>query len=236
MSNTQQLLLSLSVNREADFENFFTAGQNRLTVNSLKQLVDSDYDDPIYLSGAKSSGKSHLLQAVCHYGESKGQSVLYLPLKEFADLSPDYILEAQEQMQVLCLDDVDAVLEGSQKQAWQEALFNLYNQRKARGLPVIFSASVPAHNLLTLADLQSRLCACLSFQLDKWDDTKRQQLLIFKAERLGMHLDEAVAQYIIEHYSRDNLALMQALAQLDQQSLLQGRKLTKPFAKKVLAI
>ena len=134
----------------------------------------------------------------------------------------------------MCIDELECI---SAHAHWQQALFHLFNERQTLQLPLYFAAQTPAKLLLCeLQDLVSRLSSCLSFQLSAMADEEKIQLLQFRVRRMGMQLTDHCAQFILNHYSRDNKALMGALKQLDVSSLTQGRKITVPFIKSVLAI
>ena len=98
----------------------------------------------VYLSGSKGSGKSHLLQGICHRALSEGLSTLYLPALSI--LEPE-VLEGLEQVDLICLDDIDDVLALPD---WQRALFHLINAVKDAGSTIIVSSSPVSYTHLTL--------------------------------------------------------------------------------------
>ena len=85
----------------------------------------------IYLFGSKGSGKSHLLQGICHRVSSEGHSAIYLTALSI--LEPT-VLEGLEQADLVCLDDVDEVLALAD---WQRAIFHLINAVKDAGNTLI---------------------------------------------------------------------------------------------------
>ncbi len=58
-----------------------------------------------WLRGLHSTGKTHLLQAVCERAKDRAQ---FLPVASFIDAGPD-VLEGLSSRQFVCLDDVDRV-------------------------------------------------------------------------------------------------------------------------------
>jgi DnaA family protein len=234
MDDSQQLTLGLNLNREADFDSFFTSRDNKLIKATLRRSIDDNISDNIYISGAKGAGKSHLLQAVCHELDAQDKTAMYLPLSQLLDIEPAAILEGHQQFQFLCIDELDVIAE---QQLWQEALFHLFNERMHLQLPIYFAAQLPANLFnVDLSDLKSRLASCLSFQLAKMSDEEKARLLQFRAGRMGMELSDLCAHFIVQHYSRDTVHLIGALQLLDQQSLRARRKITVPFIKQVLAL
>jgi DnaA family protein len=232
-----QLLLALNLKAEQDFSNFYSTRDLKLVQSTLKQLVEQNESDFVYLSGVKGAGKSHLLQAVTHFSYALNKTALYLPLAELINADAEDVLDGHERFQFLCIDDLDCLEHSPNGKRWQEALFHLYNLRQQADLPIYFAATEPASQLhLDLADLQSRLTACLSFQLTKLSDEEKAAMFQFRAEQLGMQISDQNALYLIQHFSRDSHDLMKALQLLDEQSLKKGRKITVPFIKAILGL
>lgn len=230
---SEQLLLGVVGHQRVDFESLYLPTNMRMTVATIKRCIEQADFETIYLSGMNGVGKSHILQAACHYAVDYGHKALYLPIKELIELAPEAVFEQHGDIDYLFLDDVD-VIEADQN--WQQALFHVFNERVDKSLSMFFSASEPALKLaLGLKDLQSRLASCLSFQLPRLDDEQKMQVLQNRAEQIGMLLPTVCAQYIVQHYSRDMHQLMAALVILDVQSLRQSKKLTIPFIKQVLS-
>ncbi len=233
MDSTQQVLPVFRFNDSAYFESFFVTETSRLLVNSLHQLLQSNAEDFVLISASAGLGKSHLLQAICHKAEALEQSHLYLPLQEVKAYAPADVLAGHEHIRILCLDDLQAI---AGLKNWEEALFNLYNQRLQQGLPLYVSANKTVATLaLTLADLVSRLSAMLSFHLHDLNDDEKGALLQFRAAQRGMEINDACVSYIIQRSGRSLSELMHLLEKLDQHSLVQGRKITVPFIKTILS-
>lgn len=233
MRHRQILLPGFAFRLDADFDSFFASENLDFAKASLESSVRQQRSDCIYLAGTEGSGKSHLLQAACNLAIELGYSAIYLPLRELKDFPPEQVLEGVLSIDVVAIDDVDAIIACPE---WQEALFHLYNQRFAVGKSLYFAATKPARLLgLELADLQSRLAACLAFQLTEMDDDEKVAFLQFLSNRRGMELNLACANYIIQRYSRSNSDIIKVLEQLDQATLIAKRKITVPFIKELLA-
>ena len=233
MDNSQQVLPVFTSNDDAYFDSFFVTDAQQMLVASLKQFVEYKAEDFVYISGIEGLGKSHLLQAVCHLADGLQQSNLYLPLDQVKDFDPQDVLADHQHSRILCLDDVHVIAGNA---AWEVALFDLYNQRISLKLPLYISAKKPAAMLdMQLADLKSRLSAMLSFQMTDLSDAEKSALLHFRALQRGMELNDSCLMFILQRSSRDINDLMQLLQRLDQSSLVQGRKITVPFIKSVMA-
>ena len=227
-----QMVFSLSDDDYFSFDNFYLAEGMQLLIETLKHNIKTIYPEFMVLTGVSATGKTHLLKASCLFAHEQGQTSLYLPLKALSAFDPEVLLPKLDAYWWLCIDDVDHV---KSSKAWQAMLFQLYNHRKEQAMPIIFSLQKPVHFVdFTLADLKSRLAACLSIQLTVLSDDAKQELLQLSALQRGMRLTEQCAQFIIQRSGRDLNALMRVLDDLDAASLKAGRKITIPFIKSLL--
>lgn len=222
---SQQLTLGIRLRDNATFENYY-AGQNQQAVHSI-QLQNEPY---VFLFGNKGTGKSHLLQAACHqYGE-RGLPVVYLPLTE-KGMVPG-MLEGLENMALIALDDVQAIVSND---AWELALFNLYNRVREKGGMMIVSSDEPLTALsIKLNDLRSRLTWGPVFQLNTLSDSEKKQAIQERATRRGLSLGDDVVTYLLKRCSRDMNSLFELFDKLDNASMVEKRKLTIPFIKNYL--
>ena len=98
-----QLTLDLSLNDEAKFENFFDAGSNAEVISELKGTASQ-----VFLWGSLGTGRTHLLQSVCHESLMENKSSIYIPLLNANKFSPE-ILHGLENMDTICVDDIQFV-------------------------------------------------------------------------------------------------------------------------------
>lgn len=222
-----QLPLSIKLQSEATFHNFFV-GENAATVSALQHFSHHQGEQFIYLCGPKSSGRSHLLQACCQ--QQDPTQAFYLSLSE-PGLAPR-VLSELEQVPLVCLDDIEVVLG---KRLWEEALLHFYNESRVNHHRLLVSSDVlPQQTPCILMDLQSRLQWGLTWQLRLLSDEEKSKALQLRAKERGLFLEADVAQYLLRHMSRDMNQLMHYLAQLDEASLAEKRRLTIPFVRHVL--
>jgi len=87
---------------------------------------------------------------------------------------------------------------------------------------------------IALPDLRSRLSWGLNYHIQSLTDEEKLAALKLRARNRGMILPIDVAQFIMNHYSRDMTRLFVALDTLDKTSLAEHRKLTIPFVKSAL--
>jgi len=234
MSTSPQIPLNIYLNDEATFDNFFVAedSPNAFIVGAIKELSHKHTPETfVYLWGTSSggSGLSHLLQAACHQMQELGGCAQYLPLDEVAGFAPLELLESFEHQDLLCLDGLETVLG---RPDWDEALFHLYNRMKLQGNRLLVSAHCSPHTIKTsLPDLASRLCWGITYRLNALNDLEKQRALQQRAARRGMEMSDEVAQFILNHCSRETKQLFECLDLLDRRSLAEKRRLTIPFIK-----
>jgi len=197
--------------------------------DELKELKFSGEKDFIYLWGAEGCGKTHLLLASI---AATTQHALYLPLSDLVKTASPEILQSVELLDLLCIDDLDAITEQAD---WQEALFHCFNRLQHSGCRLIVAASHnPASIAFTLADLRSRMAMAVVYQIEPLDDEGKKHALVMQAKARGLELPEDVALYLLRHHSRDINVLMSVLNQLDEASMVSKRRLTIPFVRQAL--
>ncbi len=223
----KQIPFSFQAPEFATLENFI-AGDNEQLLFSLK----NDTEQLIYIWGDKGAGKTHLLEAMAFYFQSKGKNTFYLPLQIQQDFEPE-LLESLENFDLVCLDNVDQL---AGHKAWELALFHFFNRIRESGGRLLLSASQNAHNLaVNLPDLRSRLGWGLTYHLKGLNDLEKINALKIRAHQRGFMMDDKVAQYLMQHASRDMSQLMALLDKLDYASLVEQKKLTIPFVKNYLS-
>lgn len=226
----EQLPLAFQRQHHATLESF-VAGGNSALLFAIDQMIGGA-ERYIYIHGTAGSGRSHLLQASCHRAEQRGLSSVYLPLAELGDYDPQSLFEGLEGLQLVCLDDIDAVLG---KRDWETGLFSLYNALAEADCRLLVSASSAVRELqLSLEDLRSRLSSGPIYQLLALDEARQQQVVRERARALGLELSAEVIQFIFQRSQRDLDSLLQILDTLDQASLREQRRLTIPFIKSTL--
>lgn len=226
---SMQIPLSLALNKQLSFADFY-AGDNQALVQLLQTSLQHQHSDgAVFIWSGDAVGKTHLLQAACEaLGQDKRQAI-YLPLRQHEELTPA-VLEDIAQFDLVCFDDIDAVVGDAE---WEQALFLAFNQLFDHGRHMLFAANqnVPALGV-ELADLRSRLSWGFVYQVLSLNDEQKALALQQRAIRMGLQLPNSVAAFLLKHYSRDMSDLSRLLNELDQASLAQQRKLSVPFVKK----
>lgn len=222
-SHGRQIPLRIGLRDGATFANFYH-GPNAAAVH----LLQAAREPFLYLGGTPGCGRSHLLQAACHAVSEAGGLAAYLPLEECMAMSPR-MLEGMEQMALLALDDVERLAGNAE---WEQALFHLYNRMRDAGHRLVVAGNAPPAALgIALPDLLSRLGWGPVFQLQPLSDSEKSAALRLRAHQRGMELPGEVADYLLNHASREMHDLVALLERLDEGSLAAQRKLTIPFVR-----
>lgn len=222
----QQIPLDLRLRAEATFDNFVVSGNE-----SLLHSLRDEQERYVYLWGGSASGKSHLLQALCHEAWQGQQAVAYIPLAEPEICDPE-VFAGLEVMDLICIDDVQRVAGHT---AWETALFNLFNLvREGNGRLIIAATEAPNQTGIKLPDLVSRLNWGAVFQIQAPRDEDKIAVLQLRAAQLGLELPADIAAYMLKRSPRDMASLFALLHKLDKASLTEQRRLTIPFIRQYL--
>lgn len=222
-----QLTLPLRLADHAVFETYLDAGNEPL-VAMLEDLAGSGGTTGCWIWGPQATGKTHLLQAAC---ERAGDLSVFVPLAMLSEASPD-VLEGLASRELVCLDDIDAVIGDPD---WEAALFALCNELLDTRRALVVSASMPPRECpVVLPDLQSRLATLAAFQVQPLTDERRVEALQLRARHRGLEMPDDTASYLLSRSRRDMASLYELLDRLDLEALRAKRRLTIPFVKEVL--
>ena len=120
--STAQIPLPLTNYQDRNFE-LFEPGPNREAIDCLRGLArQPEANTVIYLWGGHSTGKTHLLHALCNAIAGNGGRPVYVALSQANELSPT-LLDGLEAMDIVCIDDIHLI--GADAD-WELALFHLY--------------------------------------------------------------------------------------------------------------
>jgi DnaA family protein len=212
----------------------FHGGVNHGAVHAICALTETrDPPRQAYVWGGPATGKSHLLQAVCHRASERQRSSVYLPLAQF-DAAHAGVLDDLFDIDAVCIDDIDVAVG---RATWERALFNAINTvREAGHCLVLASRDNPAYLTPELADLGSRLLWGPVFHLKPLDDAAKLDALKAQARKCGLTLKDDAGRFLLNNCRRDLPSLLAALARLDRASLAAQRRVTIPFIKSVLGL
>jgi len=229
-----QLPLGFEPGELFTFESY-VAGENAIAVGIARQSAEGGQasnktEKQLYFWGDSGLGKSHLLQACCNLAAKNQRTVCYLTKDEIIGQTTD-MFDGLEQIELICLDDIDSWLLDAD---WEQALFNLINRvRENNHCLLMASLHPPEEAFVKLPDLRSRLAWGPVFHLQALSDKEKYQALHYRARQNGLELPENVADYLMQRYPRDMFGLFERLAVLDKASMAMKRRLTIPLVKSV---
>ncbi len=217
----QQILFSSADQSQQTFENFYPA-ENQNLVDAIKSLLSSKEFGCLYLYGQNGSGKTHLLNAICHLAND----AQYFDF-ERQTTRIDKLVNL-EFPQLLVLDNLQNI------DAQQSTLMLIYETLKQNSGKLFIASTLPPKALnLTLNDLESRLLAGQVFELKILNDQEKAKALKYRAGLRGFELSDEVLTYIINRYPRDFKTLFGLLDKFDDASLSSQRRVTVPFIKQL---
>ena len=245
VSPTIQLFLPVQTRLEKSFENYL-GSSNKSLIDCLKMHIQMKDESLIMLVGPESVGKTHLLSSAVYYYEScfsAGADCAYFSLSELSGSQiPDTyyldLLDYFETFSFLALDNVDLWLESLSVDERLEAemlLFNIFNHYKMNGKLLLIASKCPASRLnVGLKDLESRLLSGLLLTVSPLDDDGKDELIRSLAKLKGFLIDDDVSAFILKRSGRDVPSLLGIIESLDKATLIEKRKLTVLFVKKIL--
>jgi len=238
MTNTSQLALSVQLPDDETFDSYLSEA-NKTVVSQLALFIErtdqsqSSQPRSFYLFGLTGVGKSHLLHACSAYASQLTKTSVCLSCAELLELSVEF-LDGLEQINVICLDDIQLI---AGNKIWQQAIFDLYNRVLEQNNCLLISGDQSVGQLgLTLPDLVSRLSWGLTEQLKPLNDGDKVIALQFRASKRGLVLSDEAANFLLNRLSREMANLISSLDILDKASIREQRKITIPFIKNVLHI
>lgn len=229
MSLPEQLSLSIRLQEDATFSNYWVSPSNQIPVQALKLLCQGKGDLSVLLWGFGGSGLTHLLQACSH---QCNLAVAYLPLKDALDLDPNEVCANLEHTPLVCVDDIET-LAGNRE--WELAFFHLYNRLRDNGHRLLMASHVnPANIPLGLPDLHSRLLGSVVYRVDSLSQDEKIAALQMRAKLRGLKISTDMARFIVKRAPQRMKVMFALLEQLDNASLRLQKKLSVRLAKQIL--
>ena len=228
MSNPKQLTFPWNKENKSSFDSFYTTKLNKQLLFLLK---DEALKEDLLIYGAKDSGKTYLLQALCNQFNNQGKSSFFLPMRQAIELSVD-ILDSLENIELVCIDGIESLVGNK---AWEIGLFNLINRSFNSNNRLIFTSAKNIDGMnFELKDLDSRLRKIQSHELHSLADDDILYALKHIANFRCIELGSKEAQYLLTYADRNISDLVKILESLDQLSMEMKRKITIPLIKEVI--
>lgn len=230
----QQYHLPLPQREALSLEDFLPAPANEDAIGWLiGRTPDAWPAHALVLWGPEGTGKTHLLHIWCErMGAAK------VEIGDTALLSQ--IVEGAAPVPAFAVDDADRVAacfggDAATNAAQQEWLQHFYNATKAASTPVLLtSRTPPAQWGLVLRDIETRLKSCPAVALHEPDDDLMRGLLLKLFRDRQLMVEAGVVEYLAQRTDRTGAAIRKLVALLDEAALEAGRKISIPFAQKLL--
>lgn len=217
----RQIPLAISPETTPGFDNFLPGG-NAAALAHLQHLRPGAA--PTYLWGPTGSGKTHLLRAWVHSLQDAGQRVGWLR----PGLAGPWLL--QDDWAAVVLDDCDC-LDDSE----QQAAFTLFNASAERRIGFAAGGRLPPVDLPLRDDLRSRLAWGHVFALETLGEAEVRAATRREADRRGVFLSDEVMAFLMRRFTRDLKSMMALLDAIDRYALAEGRPVTVPLVRRMLA-
>ena len=232
MNNPTQLIFPFQVNQKASFASFFCSPDNIELMSRLADLVASKKTDELIINGAEGSGKSFLMQAICNELSSSGKQFAFIPMNKAINMGVE-IFQNLASLNAVCIDDLQLILS---REEWETALFNLINECQQSNCSLIlsFGGNQSLEDVTQLPDLLSRIKRMEFMKLQAVQDEFLNQALDFVSQQLGINLEKAELEFLLNHQTREFSLLVENIISLDRQAASLKRKVTIPFIKETL--
>ena len=200
----------------------FIIGDNQDLYNSLIDLHKSN--NIVFIYGRKSSGKSHLCEALINSIQ-----------KNIIKVNRDTNLESlvlSDFYELAVIDDIDKLL---LKKCNEEIIFTIINnQILNKKSTMITSTKELDESDFELNDLYSRLFSDRIYNISDLSDEDKINLMISRCSEKRLEVSEKVLNYIMNNCSRDLYFLCAFINSLDYASLSTKRRVTIPFIKQAI--
>ncbi|NNJ78021.1 MAG: DnaA regulatory inactivator Hda [Xanthomonadales bacterium] len=224
-----QIPLQLEPPRPDRFDEFIS-GPNGAAVEAVRHLLDEP-GTGLFLSGPEGSGKSHLLNALCHAARKRDMAAFYVALKRLPEEAAAG-LEGLQVLDLVCVDDIDRAAGNA---AWEGALFRCFNEVRAAGGRLLVASREPLASLtFDLPDLASRLAWGVQLKLQLADDDGKRAIMLQRAHSLHIELPEDVQNYVLRNSRRDMASLLNVVEGLKNAAFSDKRRITVPVAREVI--
>ena len=233
-----------TLNPRYTFENFVEGPSNgfaRAGALAVAQAPGKAYN-PLFIYGGVGLGKTHLMQAICHYllGRNRRAKVYYTSSEIFTNQLIDSLqnrtIEAFRRkyrtMNALMIDDIHFL---SGKVQTQEEFFHTFNTLHDHGAQIVVSADRPPKELKAVADrLVSRFEWGLVVDLQAPNFETRVAIIRKKAEFENIEFPDDLSYFIANRVRSNVRQLEGALTRVVSYGSLMGYPLSVSLAESVL--
>jgi chromosomal replication initiator protein len=192
------------LNPRYTFDAFIVGKSNQLAHAASLAVADNPGHiyNPMFLYGGVGLGKTHLLHAIGHVGESKGLNVLYVTSEKFTNeiINAIRFQKTEEfrakyrQIDILLVDDIQFI---AGKESTEEEFFHTFNTLHDSNKQIVVTSDRPPKAIHSLQDrLRSRFEWGLLADIQPPVYEHRLAILRSKADSLHFAIPSSVIEYI----------------------------------------
>ncbi|NDY91707.1 HdaA/DnaA family protein [Ideonella livida] len=200
----------------------FVLGANAEVLHGLRDLAWPG--PPVYLWGPAGVGKTYLLSALVNEVQLAGGRAAWFDARQGLpwEVSPGLAL---------------IVLDGAERldPDHQHAAFTLFIEAAAHGVQMVSAGRMPPVDLPVREDLRTRLGWGPVYAVHPLSEAQMRQVLQRDALRQGLSLPTELLDHLFTHHARDLASLQALVRRLERFSLAEGRAMTVPLLRRMLA-
>ncbi|GAC1390211.1 MAG: chromosomal replication initiator protein DnaA [Ktedonobacteraceae bacterium] len=192
------------LNPRYTFDAFIVGKSNQLAHATSKAVSENPgrVYNPLFLYGGVGLGKTHMLHAVGHAGESFGLNVLYVTSEKFTNEIINAIRYQQteafrakyRQIDILLVDDIQFI---AGKESTEEEFFHTFNFLHNANKQIVVTSDRPPKAIHSLQDrLRSRFEWGLLVDVQPPEYEHRMAILRSKCESLHFVVPSSVIEYV----------------------------------------
>ena len=237
-----------SLNPEYVFSNFVVGNSNQFAHAAAVAVAEAPANayNPLFLYGNSGLGKTHLMQAICHYvaKENPKMKIMYVSSEKFTnelinairdertDERSNAFREKYRNVDILLIDDIHFI---AGKERTQEEFFHTFNTLYENKKQIVISSDNPPSKIETLEDrLRSRFEQGLIADLQQPDYETRVAILRKKALAENIIVPDDVTEYIANNFQSNIRNLQGAMTRVIAYASLTGNSITLDLAYDVL--
>jgi chromosomal replication initiator protein len=240
----EEVVGDVKLNPKYTFENFVVGPSNRFTHAACMAVAESPAKNynPLFIYGGVGLGKTHLMQAICHFVKKHNPQVriVYLTSERFTNElinaiqshSMESFRKQYRNADILLLDDIHFI---AGKEATQEEFFHTFNSLHDAHKQIIISSDRPPREINKLEErLISRFSWGLITDIQPPDLETRLAILKKKIEQEKIKIPDDVLSFLAESIKNNIRELEGALKRVSAYSALEGREINLTLARDIL--
>ncbi len=230
------------LNPRYTFKSFIVGKSNQLAHVAALAVSETPgrVYNPLFFYGGVGLGKTHLLHAIGHVGETAGLNVLYVTSEKFTNeiINAIRFQKTEEfrakyrQIDILLVDDIQFI---AGKESTEEEFFHTFNTLHNASKQIVVTSDRPPKAIHSLQDrLRSRFEWGLLADIQPPEYEHRLAILRSKADSVRFHIPSSVIDYIARQECTSVRELEGALNRVIAYATLHDAPLTQQLAAQAL--